>query len=79
MLRLKTQGISKPRNRVIARFFQELDMVEQWGSVRGEVLLNAPKVIARPVVVMAAFRGTEFSNRAGFPMTRPTCLTKKPP
>jgi ATP-dependent DNA helicase RecG len=26
------QGISKPRNRVIARFFQELNMVEQWGS-----------------------------------------------
>jgi predicted HTH transcriptional regulator len=26
------QGISKPRNRVIARFFQEWNMVEQWGS-----------------------------------------------
>jgi len=26
------QGISKPRNRVIARFFHELNLVEQWGS-----------------------------------------------
>ncbi len=45
------QGVSKVRNRVIARVFRELDLIEQWGSGFRRILREAEELrLAEPVI-----------------------------
>ena len=45
------QGVSKIRNRVIARVFRELDLIEQWGSGFRRILREAEELgLTDPVI-----------------------------
>lgn len=45
------QGVSKIRNRVIARVFRELDLIEQWGSGFRRILREAEELgLSEPVI-----------------------------
>ena len=45
------QGVSKIRNRVIARVFRELDLIEQWGSGFRRILREAEELgLCEPVI-----------------------------
>ncbi|PWR75461.1 Fic family protein [Methanospirillum stamsii] len=45
------QGVSKIRNRVLARVFRELDLIEQWGSGFRRILREAEELgLSEPVI-----------------------------
>jgi len=45
------QGVSRIRNRVIARVFRELDLIEQWGSGFRRILREAEELgLSEPVI-----------------------------
>lgn len=44
-------GVSKIRNRVVARVFRELDLIEQWGSGFRRILQEASELgLSEPVI-----------------------------
>lgn len=46
------QGVSRIRNRVIARVFRELDLIEQWGSGFRRILKDAEELgLSQPEII----------------------------
>jgi len=51
------QGVSKIRNRVIARVFRELDLIEQWGSGFRRILQDAHELwLPQPEIIEIGMR-----------------------
>ncbi|MCG7848214.1 MAG: helix-turn-helix domain-containing protein [ANME-2 cluster archaeon] len=51
------QGVSKIRNRVIARVFRELDLIEQWGSGFRRILKDADELgLPQPEIIEIGMR-----------------------
>ena len=51
------QGVSRIRNRVIARVFRELDLIEQWGSGFRRILRDAEELgLPQPEIIEIGMR-----------------------
>ena len=57
-------GVSKIRNRVIARVFRELDLIEEWGS-RFRRILREAEDLGLPEPLIAEVGMSELAERLG--------------
>lgn len=59
------QGVSRIRNRVIARVFRELDLIEQWGSGFRRILKDAEELrLPQPEIIEIGMRARFIVNLA---------------